>query len=239
MFSLFENASSVLLGTTAVVAITHALLGIDHSLPFIALGRSRQWSLGYTIVVTSLCGIGHVASSVAIGAVGAVLGASLDSLMWVESTRGVVAATLLIGFGLAYTAWAVRKTFRNVTHSNVHTHVNGTLHEKLQLHDGEHLHLHGSSANVTPWALFIVFLFGPCEPLIPLMIVPAIAGSWILLVAVVVTFGVLTVLTMGLTVTIGYQMLDAVPPHRFTRITDVVTGLLVAASGAGVLFLGL
>ena len=71
------------------------------------------------------------------------------------------------------------------------------------------------------------------------MIVPAIAGSWILLVAVVVTFGVLTVLTMGLTVTIGYQMLDAVPPHRFTRITDVVTGLLVAASGAGVLFLGL
>ena len=175
MFSLFENASSVLLGTTAVVAITHALLGIDHSLPFIVLGRSRQWSLGYTIVVTSLCGIGHVASSVAIGGVGAFLGVSLDSLMWVESTRGVVAATLLIGFGLAYTAWAVRKTFRNVTHSNVHAHGDGTLREKLQLHDGEHRHLHGSSANVTPWALFIVFLFGPCEPLIPLMIVDSVS----------------------------------------------------------------
>ena len=239
MFSLFENASSVLLGTTAVVAITHALLGIDHSLPFIVLGRSRQWSLGYTIVVTSLCGIGHVASSVAIGGVGALLGASLDSLVWVESTRGVIAATLLIGFGLAYSIWAVRNISRNVTHSNVHAHVDGTLHGHLQSYDGDNLHIHSSSANVTPWALFIVFLVGPCEPLIPLMIVPAIAGSWTLLVAVVVTFGVLTILTMGLTVTIGYQMLNAVPQYRFTRIADVVTGLLVAASGAGVLFLGL
>ena len=229
MFSLFENASSVLLGTTAAVAITHTLLGIDHSLPFIVLGRSRQWSLGYTIV----------ASSVAIGGVGALLGASLDSLVWVESTRGVIAATLLIGFGLAYSIWAVRNISRNVTHSNVHAHVDGTLHGHLQSYDGDNLHIHSSSANVTPWALFIVFLVGPCEPLIPLMIVPAIAGSWTLLVAVVVTFGVLTILTMGLTVTIGYQMLNAVPQYRFTRIADVVTGLLVAASGAGVLFLGL
>ena len=71
------------------------------------------------------------------------------------------------------------------------------------------------------------------------MIAPAIAGSWMLLVAVVVTFGVLTVLVMGLTVTIGYRLLDVVPRHRFRRMADAVTGLLVAASGVGVLFLGL
>ena len=239
MFLLFENATLALLGTTAVVAITHALLGIDHSLPFIALGRSRQWSLGYTIVVTTLCGIGHVASSVAIGGVGSLLGASLDSLMWVESTRGVVAAILLIGFGLAYTAWAVRNTFRDETQSHVHTHIDGTAYENLSLYHGDHLRLQSPGASVTPWALFIVFLFGPCEPLIPLMIAPAIAGSWMLLVAVVVTFGVLTVLVMGLTVTIGYRLLDVVPRHRFRRMADAVTGLLVAASGVGVLFLGL
>ena len=239
MFLLFENATLALLGTTAVVAITHALLGIDHSLPFIALGRSRQWSLGYTIVVTTLCGIGHVASSVAIGGVGSLLGANLDSLMWVESTRGVVAAILLIGFGLAYTAWAVRNTFRDEIQSHVHTHIDGTEYENLSLYHGDHLRLQSPGASVTPWALFIVFLFGPCEPLIPLMIAPAIAGSWMLLVAVVVTFGVLTVLVMGLTVTIGYRLLDVVPRHRFRRMTDAVTGLLVAASGVGVLFLGL
>jgi sulfite exporter TauE/SafE len=239
MFLLFENATLALLGTTAVVAITHALLGIDHSLPFIALGRSRQWSLGYTIVVTTLCGIGHVASSVAIGGVGSLLGANLDSLMWVESTRGVVAAILLIGFGLAYTAWAVRNTFRDETQSHVHTHIDGTEYENLSLYHGDHLRLQSPGASVTPWALFIVFLFGPCEPLIPLMIAPAIAGSWMLLVAVVVTFGVLTVLVMGLTVTIGYRLLDVVPRHRFRRMADAVTGLLVAASGVGVLFLGL
>jgi len=239
MFQLLENATSVLLGTTATVAVAHALLGIDHSIPFIVLGRSRQWSLGRTIVVTIVCGIGHVASSVAIGGLGAAAGVTLDSLMWVESARGQVAATLLIGFGLAYAAWAVWRLLRGVTHSHPHVHADGTVHNHLHAHEGEHLHPHGMRRNLTPWALFIIFLFGPCEPLIPLMVVPAMSGAWAVLAAVVAIFGILTVVTMSVTVAIGYRLCPAVPRPGLTRAADLVAGLVVAASGAAVLFLGL
>ena len=217
MFQLVENATSVLLGTTATVAVAHTLLGIDHSLPFIVLGRSRQWSLRHTVAVTVVCGIGHVASSVAIGGIGAVAGATFDSLVYVESARGQMAAALLIAFGLAYAAWAIWNLFRGVTHS----------------------HPHGKHTSLTPWALFIIFLLGPCEPLIPLMVVPAMSGAWPVLGAVVAIFGILTVVTMSLTVVVGYRMCPAVPRPGLTRAADLVAGLVVAASGAAVLFLGL
>ena len=239
MLQLLDNATSVLLGTTATVAVAHTLLGVDHSLPFIALGRARQWSLQRTVAVTAACGIGHVASSVAIGGIGAVAGATLDSLAWVESARGQVAATLLIAFGLTYAAWAGWKIRRGATHSHLHVHADGTLHDHPHSHEGEHLHPHGAAAGLTPWALFVIFLFGPCEPLIPLMVVPAMSGSWVVLAAVVGVFGVLTVLTMGLTVAVGYRVCGAVPRSGLACIADLAAGLAVAASGAAVLFLGL
>ena len=93
--------------------------------------------------------------------------------------------------------------------------------------------------NLTPWALFIIFLFGPCEPLIPLMVVPAMSGAWAVLAAVVAIFGILTVVTMSVTVAIGYRLCPAVPRPGLTRAADLVAGLVVAASGAAVLFLGL
>lgn len=239
MLQLLENATSVLLGTTAIVAIVHTLLGIDHSLPFIVLGRSRGWSLRRTIAVTATCGVGHVASSVAIGGIGAVAGVTLDSMAWVESARGQVAATLLIGFGLTYAAWAVWRRSRSVTHSHLHGHADGTVHHHKHSHHGEHLHVHGARTSLTPWALFVIFLFGPCEPLIPLMVVPAMNEAWMVLVAVVGIFGILTVVTMSITVAVGYRVCAVVPRHGLTRTADLVAGLLVAASGAAVLFLGL
>ena len=37
---------------------------------------------------------------------------------------------------------------------------------------------HNRIKMVTTWSLFIIFILGPCEPLVPLMIVPALAGSF-------------------------------------------------------------
>lgn len=239
MLEQLQDGTSVLLGTTAVVAITHTLLGIDHSVPFIVLGRSRQWALGRTMWVTIACGIGHVASSVVIGAIGAVAGATLDSLVRVESARGEVAAALLIGFGLAYAAWAMSYAVRGVRHSHVHAHADGTVHEHPHAHHGDHLHPHMLGSSITPWALFVIFVLGPCEPLIPLMVVPAMSRSWVDVVGVVGVFGVLTVATMAATVALGYRGFSAVAGCRLAPYADVMAGLVVAASGVAVLFLGL
>ena len=45
MLTLSDSTVFVLLGTTASLAALHAVLGVDHSLPFIVLGRARGWSL--------------------------------------------------------------------------------------------------------------------------------------------------------------------------------------------------
>lgn len=228
----------MLLGTTATLAIVHTLLGVDHSLPFVALGRARGWTLAKTVIVTALCGAGHVVSSVLIAAGGAVVGSTLDSMLWIESARGELSATLLVGFGLTYAAWALWRARHGVTHTHVHEHADGTVHSHLHDHVGEHAHPHPEGRSLTPWVLFVIFVFGPCEPLIPLMVVPALAGAWTVVGGVVLVFGVLTIGTMVVTVVVAHRGLDLVGSVPIARHADLVAGLLVAASGAAVLALG-
>lgn len=239
MIDTLGSTSSILLGTTATLAVVHTLLGIDHSLPFVALGRARGWTLTRTVVITAVCGAGHVASSVLIGGVGAVVGSTLDSLLWIESVRGELAAALLVGFGLTYAAWALWRTLRGVTHSHLHAHADGTIHVHPHAHIGEHAHPHPSERSLTPWVLFVIFVFGPCEPLIPLMVVPAVAGSWAVVGAVVSIFGLLTIGTMMTTVAVGYRGLGMVDRLLVGRHADLLAGLLIAASGAAVLVFGI
>ena len=239
MFESLEGTTSVVLGTTATVAVVHTVLGIDHSLPFVVLARARGWTLGRTVAITALCGAGHVASSVLIGAFGAAMGATFDSLVWIESARAELAAALLIGFGLAYAAWAGWRSLRGATHSHLHTHADGTVHDHPHDHHGEHTHPHLVGASLTPWALFVIFVFGPCEPLIPLMVVPAMSQSWMLVAAVVGVFGVLTVGTMVAAVIVGHRGLHRVGSRPIARHANVLAGLVVAASAAAVLFLGI
>ena len=214
------QTTTLLLGTAASLAVVHTLLGIDHSLPFVALGRARGWALRRTLLVTALCGGGHVASSVVIGAVGVGLGIATDALLWLESARGELAAALLIGFGLAYAAWAVWRGLRGP--------------DTARLHGGS-----AGADRVTPWALFIVFVLGPCEPLIPLMVVPGIARDWLAVAAVVGVFGLLTVAVMLAAVAAAWRGVTLLGAGRIGRHADVAAGLVVAASGAAVLFLGL
>ena len=214
------QTTTLLLGTAASLAVVHTLLGIDHSLPFVALGRARGWTLGRTLLVTVMCGAGHVASSVLIGAVGVGLGIATDALLWLESARGELAAALLIGFGLAYAAWAAWRGFRGRGGASLGGAVAG-------------------ADSVTPWALFIVFVLGPCEPLIPLMVVPGMARDWLAVGAVVGVFGLLTVGVMLLAVSAAWRGVALLGAGRIGLHADVAAGLVVAASGAAVLLLGL
>ena len=50
--------------------------------------------------------------------------------------------------------------------------------------------------NMTPWILFTIFIFGPCEPLIPLLMYPAAAGRWHDVVGVTVIFALATLSAM-------------------------------------------
>jgi len=230
-----------LLTTAASVGVLHTLLGPDHYLPFVAMARAGEWSRRKALTVTTLCGVGHVLGSVALGLVGIAFGLSLARLETFESSRGSVAAWGLILFGLLYTVWGIRRAARGRRHTHLHAHGNGTLHLHEHTHAAGHLHPHPSEGgrSITPWVLFVVFLLGPCEALIPLLMFPAATQSVGALFLVTGTFGVATVGTMLTVVIAGLEGIERLPFGRMERHAHTLAGLTILLCGVAIQFLGL
>ena len=224
-------------GAAAVVALTHTLLGPDHYVPFLAMSQAGRWSLPKALCVTMACGVAHVLGSVAIGAIGVGMGLAVAHVEVIESARGGLAGWALLGFGLAYAVWGLRKSRRACEHSHWHTHTDGTIHAHGHTHEGNHAHVHagqGGQKNLTPWILFTIFIFGPCEPLIPLLMFPAAMTNWWGLFLVTTVFFLVTLATMMLVVTAGYLGLVRLGGEGLQRHSHTLAGLTVAACGAAV-----
>lgn len=224
-----------LAATAAFLGIVHTLAGPDHYVPFIALARARRWSPARTVAVTLSCGVGHVMGSVLLGAVGIAVGLALGHMEWIEAVRGEVAGWLLLGFGLAYAAWGLRRAWRGRPHRHWHAHGDGVVHDHRHVHEAAHVHVHeGARASVTPWILFVLFVFGPCEALIPVLMVPASAGSWWQVAAVTAVFGLCTLATMTVAVLAGYHGLARLSLGSAERWSHALAGLALAACGAAI-----
>jgi ABC-type nickel/cobalt efflux system permease component RcnA len=244
----------LLILTAASIGFIHTLLGPDHYVPFVAMGAARRWSTRKTLWITSLCGLGHVLGSVLIGFVGIGIGVSLNKLEWLEGVRGDTAAWLLTGFGLAYLAWGLKKAWRARPHSHEHVHGDGLFHEHRHDHEGPHLHPHvqlrplahahphveaGKVRSVTPWALFVIFVLGPCEPLIPVLMYPASQHSVWGTAAVVLAFGAATIATMLGVVYLAIRGLKRLPLDTAERYSHALAGAALSLCGLGIVFLGL
>lgn len=228
---------SSLSATAIVVAVLHTLAGPDHYVPFIAMSRAGRWSLSKTLWITAACGVGHVLGSIVLGAIGIGLAwVTLDQIAWMEARRGQWAGWLLLGFGLAYAAWGLRRAYRHKPHSHAHVHADGTLHAHQHVHQHDHVHVHAepSSPSMTPWVLFTLFVFGPCEPLIPVLMVPAAEASVWGVVGVTALFAAATIGTMLAVVTAGSLGLGRLAFPRLERNMHTLAGLTVAACGAAI-----
>jgi nickel/cobalt transporter (NicO) family protein len=235
------NASITLLSVTAIsIGFFHTLLGPDHYLPFIVLSQARNWSLKKTMIITFLCGLGHVLSSVILGFVGILVGASVTKLVSVESFRGNIAAWLFIAFGLVYMIISIRNLIKKKKHSHSHYHFGGVKHYHHHNHHEEHSHIHQEEiVNTTPWILFLIFFFGPCEPLIPILMYPAaennISGSILVsLLFSVVTIG--TMMSIVLVFKLGLSKINLKPVEKYSHL---IAGAMIFLSGLAIQFLGL
>lgn len=231
---------SVLLITAISIAFFHTILGPDHYLPFIVMSRAGKWSRVKTIWVTVLCGVGHVGSSVLLGFVGIAFGVAVMHLQSVESARGNIAGWALIAFGAAYSAWGIRRAVKNRPHHHVHVHSDGTYHTHEHTHHQEHTHVHATQGpSMTPWILFTIFVFGPCEPLIPLLMYPAAKGSYAEVALVTAVFGVVTIGTMLAVVGAASAGLSLLPAGKLERYSHALAGLTLVLCGVAIQFLGL
>ncbi len=211
---IFDNPEILaLLLSAAGIAFTHTLMGPDHYLPFVAMAVERRWTWHRLLGITLLCGSVHLIGSVLLGALGIAMQAEITGLMAIESVRGELAAWLLLSAGLVYLAWGLRQAGK------------------------QHAHRHSDSRQ--KWVIFIIFVLGPCEPLIPLLMYPAATASVAGVVAVTVVFGAVTVFTMLMAVSLSYFSLKQVHFPRIQRYGHALSGATLSGCGAAMLFLGL
>jgi len=230
-----ETSLAILIWTAISIGFIHTLIGPDHYVPFIAIGKARNWAASKTLAVTFACGLGHVLSSVAIGVIGIAIGTALGDLEAIESVRGDIASYALIGFGTLYGIWGLYRAKKSLRHGHSH------------LPRGKHID-ETNSKTVTFWALFIVFVLGPCEPLIPLLMFPALAGgsagaspavaNWGGVALVTAAFGIATIGTMCAIVYASIKGLSLVKTAAFERYIHALAGGIIAVSGVTIRVFG-
>ena len=233
--------------TAAGLGFVHTLLGPDHYVPFAMMARVGNWSKLKMTVVTLACGLGHVLSSVVVGAAGIALGMAVARITGLESFRDRLAAWFLIGFGLAYFAWGMQRALRHRPHTHVHAHADGTIHFHSHVHQDGHSHVHGaqagadasSAARLTPWVLFTIFVTGPCKPLIPLLMYPAAQKSVAGVIVVTAVYGAATLTTMALAVLVCQFGLKRLPLGHLEHYSHALAGAAIAACGVAIRFLSL
>jgi nickel/cobalt transporter (NicO) family protein len=229
-----------LLGSALAVGGIHTLLGPDHYIPFIALSKARKWPFWRTIIITTCCGIGHVASALFLGGVAVAVGITLTKLNILEGLRNTLAAWLLIGFGFAYFLWGLRQAYRKKQHTHAHFHCDGSVHCHDHNHHQEHAHVHErGKRELTPWVLFIIFILGPCEPLIPLIMYPAVKGSIINTILVTVVFGLATLVVMLTMVIAAVYGVKLIKFSFLERYGNALAGAIICSCGLAIKFFGL
>jgi len=208
-----------LAGAAVSVGALHTLAP-DHWLPFAALARAQGWSAGRTARVTFLCGFGHVTVSALLGLLGLAFGRKVFESA--GEKMEAVAGILLIGFGLAYGMWGLRRAAGRRVHGHTHTHY-------------DHVH---DAARATAWSLFLLFCADPCVAVIPLLFAAAPLGAapaaGIVLLYEAATIGTMIALVLPARAGVsrlGFPWLD--------RWGDAVAGGLIAATGVVVMALGI
>lgn len=207
----------LLLLSTMSIAFVHALAP-DHWMPFAVIGKAQKWSRAKLILMTFVSGIGHVGSSILVGTIGILMGFSLSKLTAAESHRGEIALWLLIGFGIAYTIWGIKKA-----RDYKHEHMDPAIMK---------------SKTVTLWTLFAIFVLGPCEPLIPLMFL-ATGYGWSGIFLTSLTFSVITIFMMlaqSLLASAGIQLIRHDIAERYSH---AFAGFVIFLTGAFVMLLGI
>ena len=214
------NQIELLVITAATVGFLHTITGPDHYLPFIMMSKARGWSRPKTAWITTACGMGHVLSSVILGFIGIAFGVALKKMEFIESCRGDLAAWFFTAFGFIYLVWGIRKAVRNTPHSHNH------IYEK-------------EKATITPWIIFTIFIFGPCEPLIPLLMYPAARENVGGLLFVTSVFAITTIGTMIVAVMSASLGFKQIPFGKLERYTHAIAGGTIMICGLAITFLGL
>lgn len=214
-----ETTLAALLLTAVLTGMIHTIAGPDHYLPFVAISKSRNYGWSKTLFWTILCGIGHVGSAIVL-ALGFILFAEIlteSRLEWLEAWRGDIAAYAMIGMGAALILHSLHKRWKHRAETHSHQENNSSL---------------------SYWVVFIIFVLGPCEALLPLLTASAVLGT-MSVILVALTFSVATIVTMLAAVITGRFGLNVLRFPWLERFAPEIAGGTVMLCGLAIVCLGL
>lgn len=215
--------SEGLFATLTLAAVTVGALHTlapDHWVPFATLARARGWSAARTARITVACGFGHVTASAFLGLLGLAFG--LTMVRAFGERMEALAGILLIGFGLAYGIWGLRRAAGRRLHGHSHTRYD---------------HVHDNS-RTTAWTLFLLFSADPCVAVIPLLFAAAPLGA-AKTTAVILLYELATIGTMVALVLPARAGANVLRARWLNRWGDAAAGAIIAAVGITVTALGI
>lgn len=207
---------NLLLASSFLVGLVHALAGPDHYIPFIAMAEAGKWSRLKTLSLASFASLLHVGSSIVIGIAGIGAGKQLLHLARIESVRGTLGGYLLMIVGGIYTLYALYK------------------HRRPHIHNG--LPPANTAKTMAGWTLFSIFVLGPCEPLIPLMFavlpfgIPGIIG-------ICLVFTLTTLLAVNAAVIFGTSTLKPIAARFSHSFAHLAGGIAILITGITIQFI--
>ena len=216
------------------ISFLHTASGPDHYLPFVVISRSRKWTISKTLFWTTLCGMGHILSSLLVGAIGLFLGWQLANISWFQNLRGDLSGWCLLIFGIIYLAYGITRAISNRPHK--HFDVYGS---EVYVYE----HRHGETVypkqrvRVTPLILFALFVMGPSEPLLPLLFYSGSRHSTMEIMLLILVFAFTTVITMIGMVLIGLYGYSFFRTELIERYVHAIGGAVISICGTGMVFL--
>ena len=131
---------------------------------------------------------------------------------------------------------------RTFTNTFTNTPMNTFMVETTSMHIiSSHTLHHGPARNspFTIWSLFIIFVLGPCEPLIPLVMFEAITFDWVGLVWVTFLFCIATIAVMMAFVLLASKSLMKLRVKFLEQYIHAIAGYLIAGSGLAIILFGI
>lgn len=212
-----EYSAHFLLVSTFTLALLHTLVP-DHWLPFVIVGRTRNWSISRVLWLTGVSGFLHVVVSVIIGVV--VIYAGKHAVMQFSEEFGASAetfsATALMVFGAAYALWI-----------------------RLRGHSPEGVHLATTQQSQDRWAgvsLAVVMGISPCVPVLPVFFEASTRG-WKMVTATMILWALTTVGGMLAVTFWASRTARQIKWAWLDKYGDQATGVLLILIGAVMLLI--
>lgn len=224
-----------LLAAAAGVAFGHAILP-DHWVPLAVLGRTRRYPLGRVARLASLAGIGHVLTSVLLGAVIIVVGLQFEST--IQNAQDTIIGLVLIATGIGFVVLHISGRGHGHGHAHDHDHAHGQddAHDSGDHDRAGHRHDRGGSlaAVIVPFGAAA----SPDLTILPVFLAASTAGV-VTAVSSLAIFGMVTIGTIvGLTVSAarsGYEVHGEWLERWGNALTAVVLILIGGLVFAGVI----